>query len=403
VASLGVVAFTPVSSTLPATLSFELNLSAKQGRLSGTTPKEGGSWAIVYNLFDKNKCPVIKLTVKISTAAATGCPQVQSLRWDFGEVSVGTQVFTAKAIPSDILSKIRSAGIVKIAKISSNLPSGAELNLDLGQGIGVLTGNLPTSGASYEVLFGLYDNRNCEIYRLSVTLHTAQARGPELSVQIVKISVEKVCDKDYSHALTVYWQASGGVAPISVGPLSVVYPDGRTQAVVGTFPASGSATLRVNLSSGGKVKVRVQANDSAGHTKTAEQEQSLDACVQIIGPIIVRPIAYTLEVFARRPTGTTPGYEELKVPVRISGETTDRITPFTASFGAGTSVTLRFPYRIAGGAYGRQLMYFDVYVGDATTPTRQNGVLDARKEYVTLTITMSAKVRIIAWYQDIIG
>jgi hypothetical protein len=316
---------------------------------------------------------------------------------------VGTQVFTAKAIPSDILSKIRAAGIVKIAKISSNLPSGAELNLDLGQGIGVLTGNLPTGGASYEVLFGLYDNRNCEIYRLSVTLHTAQARVPELSVQIVKISVEKVCDKDYSHALTVYWQASGGVAPISVGPLSVVYPDGRTQAVVGTFPASGSATLRVNLSSGGKVTVRVQANDSAGHTKTAEQEQSLDACVQIIGPIIVRPIAYTLEVFARRPTGTTPGYEELKVPVRISGETTDRMTPFTASFGPGTSVTLRFPYRIAGGAYGRQLMYFDVYIGDATTPTRQNGVLDARKEYVTITITMSGKVRIIAWYQDIIG
>jgi len=44
-----------------------------------------------------------------------------------------------------------------------------------------------------------------------------------------------------------------------------------------------------------------------------------------------------------------------------------------------------------------------VYIGDATTPTRQNGVLDARKEYVTITITMSGKVRIIAWYQDIIG
>jgi len=127
-----------------------------------------------------------------------------------------------------------------------------------------------------------------------VTLCTAQARVPELSVQSLKISVEKVCEKDCSHTLTVYWQASGGMAPISVGPLSIVYPDGRTQAAVGTFPASGSATLRVDLAGGGKVKVRVQANDSAGRTKTAEQEQSLDSCVQIIGPVNIRPTAYTL-------------------------------------------------------------------------------------------------------------
>jgi len=70
------VAFALASSTLPTTLSFELNLAAKQGRLCGTTPKEGGSWVLVYNLLDKNKCLVIKLTVKIYTAAVTPCPVV---------------------------------------------------------------------------------------------------------------------------------------------------------------------------------------------------------------------------------------------------------------------------------------------------------------------------------------
>ncbi len=40
---LGVVAAAQVSSTLPSTLSFDLNLAGKQGKITGTTPKEGGS------------------------------------------------------------------------------------------------------------------------------------------------------------------------------------------------------------------------------------------------------------------------------------------------------------------------------------------------------------------------
>ncbi|MFN3347309.1 MAG: hypothetical protein ACK42E_05855, partial [Candidatus Bipolaricaulaceae bacterium] len=189
----------------------------------------------------------------------------------------------------------------------------------------------------------------------------------------------KVCEKDYSHALTVAWQASGGTAPIVMGPLFLVYPDGRTVAFSGTFPASGSATLRASLSGGGKVKVRVQANDAAGQTKTAEQEVTLEPCVQIgiIGPVLV--LSYTLEVYARRTTSPTPGYEELRVPVRITGETTDRVTPFSVSFKAGTQVTLRFPGRISGGPYGRTPVYYEEWVGDATTPTRKTGTWDAKR------------------------
>jgi hypothetical protein len=404
VTSLGGVDAARVSSTLPTGLTFDLILTSRQGRISGTVPREGGRWTVVYNLLDKNKCVVIRLTITISTAATTGCPAFTGLKWDFGEVATGLHVLTARSIPSADLSKFRSAGITKVTTISSNLPAGAALNLDLGSGLGVLTGNLPTAGASYEVLFGLHDARNCELFRYSASLRTpAAARVPDLTVQITRVAVEKVCEKDYSHLVTVYWQASGGTAPIHIGPVSLIYPDGRTQAVIDGFPASGSVGFRATLSGGGKVTVRVQANDAAGRTKTAEQTADLEACLPtIIGPII-RPITYTLEVYARRQVNVTPGYEELKVPVRVTGETADRVTPFTASFGPGTSVTLRFPGRISGGAYGRGPLYYDEYVGDATTPTRKTGTWDARREYHSITVTMNAKVKIVVWYGDIIG
>lgn len=164
---------------------------------------------VVYNLLDKNKCPMIRLAVKLYTAVSA-CPQVQALRWDFGEVSTGTHSFTARPISSDTLSKIKAAGIVKAMKLSANLPSGADLALDLGSGIAVLTGTLPTAGQNYEVVFGLYDARGCEIYRLTVTLRTAQAQVTPLSVKILQVSVEKVCGQDYSHALTVSWQGAAG-------------------------------------------------------------------------------------------------------------------------------------------------------------------------------------------------
>ncbi len=404
VTSLGVVDAARVSSTLPSGLNFELLLSSRQGRLQGTVPREGGRWTIVYNLLDRNKCPVVRLTITVSTAATAQCPPFTGLKWDFGEVATGLHLLTSKAIPSGDLSRFRSAGITKVTTISSNLPTGAQLALDLAGGVGILTGTLPTAGASYDVLFGLYDGRNCELFRYSVTLRTATARVPDLTVQITRVAVEKVCDKDYSHLVTVYWQASGGTSPIHIGPVSLVYPDGRTQAIIDGFPASGSVGLRAALSGGGKVTVRVQANDAAGRTKTAEATVELEACLPtIIGPIIIRPITYTLEVYARRQVSVTPGYEELKVPVRAIGETADRVTPFTASFSPGTTVTLRFPGRISGGAYGRAPLYYDEYVGDATTPTRKTGTWDARREYYSITVTMSSKVKIVVWYGDIIG
>ncbi|HEU67761.1 MAG TPA: hypothetical protein ENN53_00780 [Candidatus Acetothermia bacterium] len=408
VSSLGVVSATRVSSTLPSSLTFDLILAQRQGQLSGTVPREGGRWTVVYHLLDRNQCAVIRLTISIYTAqATTECPRFTGLKWDFGEVNTGLHLLTSRVIPSGDLSQFRSAGITRVTKISSNLPSGADLNLDLSNGVGILTGTLPTAGANYQVLFGLFDARNCELFRYSVSLRTpAAARVPDLTVQIVRVAVEKVCEKDYSHLVTVYWQASGGTAPIYVGPISLVYPNGTTQALVGSFPASGSAGIRANLSGGGTVTVRVQANDSAGRTKTAERTADLEACVPIgtiIGPIIVRPLGYTLEVYARRQIMQKPGYEDLRVPVRVIGEDTDRVTPFSGTFSAGSQVTLRFPGRIAGGAYGRGPLSYDEWVGDATTPTRKNGTWDARREYYSITVTMSAKVKIVVWYQDIIG
>lgn len=394
-----------VSSTLPTGLNFELLLSSRQGRLEGTVPREGGRWTIVYTLLDRNKCPVVRLTITVYTAATSQCPAFTGLKWDFGEVATGLHLLTSKAIPSADLSRFRSAGITKVTTISSNLSTGAQLALDLTNGVGIVTGTLPTAGASYEVLYGLYDARNCELFRYAVSLRTATARVPDLAVQITRVAVEKVCEKDYSHLVTVYWQASGGTAPIHIGPVSLSYPDGKTQAIIDGFPASGSAGLRAALSGGGKVTVRVQASDAAGRTKTAEATVELEPCLQIgiIGPGLVRPITYTLEVYARRQVNVTPGYEELKVPVRVIGETADRVTPFTASFNPGTQVTLRFPGRISGGAYGRAPLYYDEYVVDATTPTRKNGTWDAKREYYSITVTMNAKVRIVVWYGDIIG
>lgn len=408
VTSLGVVSATRVSSTLPTGLAFDLILASRQGRLSGTVPRDGGRWTAVYHLLDRNQCVVVRLTISIyTTTATTSCPQFTGLKWDFGEVSTGLHLLTTKAIPSADLTRFRSAGIVRVTTISSNLPSGAALNLDINQGLGILTGMLPTAGTSYEVLLGLFDGRNCEMFRYAVSLRTAAAaRVADLAVQIVRVAVEKVCDKEYSHLVTVYWQATGGTSPIHISPVSLVYPNGTTQALVGSFPATGSAGIRANLSSGGTVRVRVQANDAAGRTKTAEQSVELETCVQIgiIGPIVIgRLLTQTLEVYARRQVMQTPGYEELKVPVRITGETADRVTPFSGSFASGSQVTIRFPGRIAGGSYGRGPLYYEEWVGDATTPTRKNGTWDARREYYSITVTMSAKVKIIVWYQDIIG
>jgi hypothetical protein len=247
------------------------------------------------------------------------------------------------------------------------------------------------------------------VFRLAVSLRVVEERAPPLSVQILRTAVEPVCDKERSHTITVYWQASGGTPPIVVGPVSLVYPDGRVQALTDHFPGTGSLTLSVfGMEKGGKVTVRVQANDARGQSKTAEQTVELSACpiaLIPIGPIIVRPLQVQLNVRAWRLISVKPGYQELNLPIQVVGEDRPRTTAFTMSMASGTQVTLRAPAqeRAPGAPYGIAFKEWRVWVGDATDPTVYPGTFDRTTNTYSLTLKVNANTRVVAVYWDIIG
>jgi len=416
---LGVVAASLSSSNLPAGLNFELLLQFGQGRLTGQVPGQPGLYQVIFNLMDSSQCAVGQLYVLISvgqpTTGPTGpteptgpqCPEALALRWDFGEVKGGTlHFFTQRQMPPELLSQIRSAGAQQAELVSSGLPQGVEFNLNLANGVGVLQGYMPPQAATYEVIYALYDSRDCEVVRLTVQLRVGGRETQAQPLQVaIRTAVDKVCGDKYSHAVTVYWQASGGTQPLVVGPIGIRYPDGHVESRIDHFPASGSMTFQVDLREGGTMVAFVQVQDARGRTRTAQQEVQLEPCITIgiLPPIRVYPLQVQLEVRAHHIIYVTPGYEDMEIPVWVSGEEEARYTPFTVKRDSGTQVTIRVPARSnVAGPYGVACDRLMLKVGD-NDPVEIHATLDPRTNQYVAVFTLSENSVLTIEYRDIVG
>jgi hypothetical protein len=317
------------------------------------------------------------------------------------------QVSVTRQMSEELRQVIAQAGATSYQLLSSNLPPTLSFELLLPYGQGRLSGQVPPRAATYQLMYSLYNQAQCEVIRLTVVITVGEPTAPTggLQVTITEAVAEQVCGDEYSHLVLVSWQASGGTPPLSVGPIALRLPDGSFQLKLGNFPTSGSVTFQVNAPSGGTATAQVRVQDAQGRTQTAQREVELPACqVGILPPIRVYPLQVQLDVRAHRLIHVTPGYEELELPVRLSDEEEERYTPFTVQRAQGTQITLWVPARSGvAGAYGVGFRHFEVWEGDAQEPVIYEGVYNRRTGTYSLTLTLNRNTRVIAIYQDIIG
>jgi hypothetical protein len=197
---MGATSAATIGSSFPAGLTFDLALSAQRGVLSGQVPERPGTYQISYALYDRNQCFVIELTVYVivgqSSEPEPECGRPTSLQWDFGAVKGGTfHLLTARQIPTNIQYQINSAGVIAAELLSSNLPEQAEFNLDLDNHIGALSGFMPAQAATYQLVFALYDQAECEVIRLNVLLNverSVQETPPPTQTERICVDVSAV-------------------------------------------------------------------------------------------------------------------------------------------------------------------------------------------------------------------
>jgi len=180
-----IVGANQMSSDLPAGVQFSIDTNTDKGTLQGTLPTNSMTYHVVYGFVDTNKCTVAILHVFINVAGGgevpgtttptqpePACGRAIPRQWDFGEVKGGTFHFlTARQIPTSIQYQISSAGAIAAELLSSNLPGQAEFNLDLDSHIGTLSGFIPAQAATYQLVFALYDQAECEVIHLTVLLN----------------------------------------------------------------------------------------------------------------------------------------------------------------------------------------------------------------------------------------
>jgi len=215
---MGATSAATIGSNFPAGLTFDLALSAQRGVLSGQVPEKPGTYQISFALYDRNQCFVIELTVYVVVGQPSepepepeqACGKPTSLQWDFGEVEGGTFHFlTARQIPTDIRYQINSAGVIAAELLSSNLPGQAEFNLDLDNHIGTLSGFMPEQAATYQLVFALYDQAECEVIRLNVLLNVAgstQETPPPTQTERICVDVSAVAIVQTIGTATTYRQ-----------------------------------------------------------------------------------------------------------------------------------------------------------------------------------------------------
>jgi len=155
---------------------------------------------------------VIELTVYVIVGQPSEpepeCGKPTSLQWDFGEVKGGTfHLLTARQIPTNIQYQINSAGAIAAELLSSNLPGQAEFNLNLDNHIGSLSGFMPAQAATYQLVFALYDQAECEVIRLTVLLNVAgsvQETPPPTQTERICVDVSAVAIVQTVRTTTTY-------------------------------------------------------------------------------------------------------------------------------------------------------------------------------------------------------
>ncbi len=110
------------------------------------------------------------------------CPTPVSLPWEFAEVTPGMQVHSVKYFPSEIAQAVANTGAVYAERVQDNLPGSLTFDLNLGQRVGILQGQVPRQGGNWQVVYQLYDERECPVITLTVYIRSGAApttRCPE--------------------------------------------------------------------------------------------------------------------------------------------------------------------------------------------------------------------------------
>ncbi len=195
-----IVGANQMSSDLPAGVQFSIDTNTDKGTLQGTLPTSARTYHVVYGFVDVNKCTVAILHIYINVAGGgeqpgtttptypePACGAAIARQWDFGDVKGGTSHFlTARQIPADIQYQINSTGAVAAELVSSNLPGQAEFDLNLDSHIGTLSGYIPAQATTYQVVFALYDQAECEVLHLTVLFNVGRSTEvtPQPSTQV---------------------------------------------------------------------------------------------------------------------------------------------------------------------------------------------------------------------------
>jgi len=228
------------------------------------------------------------------------CPGKEEYTWDLGAFEAGKSVSKQASFPSDLRALASSLGVVWKGKlIHSDIPAGMTLDLQDDQKKVTLSGRVPSAPGWHEKVFLYYDANDCEVLELNVGFTiVSRDEVPELSVRIVRAEVKRVCSEFYSHEVTVSWQASGGTAPLSVGPITLKDPEGRilSPRESGPFGASDSATFWVDTPDGGTATVYVPVRDGQGRTDTAARQVQLAPCEEPRGEDCQDPGIWDLPV-----------------------------------------------------------------------------------------------------------
>jgi len=212
---------------------------------------------------------------------------------------------------------------------------------------------------TYHVVYGFVDTNKCTVAVLHVSINvagggeqpgTTTPSGPELSVVVTNVSVEQLCGDKYSHAVTVYYDTSGGTAPVSIEGIYWTYPNGSTSRTTGISMASGWLRSQISYPNGGQITVRVQAQDGAGHTASDTGTAYLPPCGEVGTPPTVtpqpgeQPCVHVSAVVASGQMQTTthylPQYTEIPVKMAVNGHL-QRTTPYDLCGSAGTQFTIQ--------------------------------------------------------------
>jgi len=255
------------------------------------------------------------------------------MEWDFGEVQGGMYIISTKSFPYDVAGILQGFDIVATNQMSSDLPEGVQFSIDTSSDRGMLRGTLPRIPTTYHVVYGFVDTNKCTVAVLYVSINVAGGgqqtgtpttpSGPELSVVVTDVAVEQLCDYDYSHAVTVYYETTGGTEPVSIEGIYWTYPDGSTFVNHGGL-TSGWLRTPLDFPNGGQVTVRVVAQDSAGRTASDTGVAYLNPCTS--STVTPRPSTqlclHVSAVTAAQQMATTymPQYSEIPVEMTVNGK-----------------------------------------------------------------------------------